>query len=77
MLDGGELQVEVGEDLRVNLTGWAQTGVRGPAERGVRRGAAQKGASMRPSKRLERIPPYAFAQLEAKIAREAQGRAWM
>ncbi len=25
---------------------------------------------MRPSKRLERIPPYAFAQLEAKIARK-------
>ena len=24
MLDGGELQVEVGEDLRVNLTGWAR-----------------------------------------------------
>jgi diaminopimelate epimerase len=23
-LDGGELQVEVGEDLRVNLTGWAR-----------------------------------------------------
>jgi diaminopimelate epimerase len=23
MLDGGELEVEVGEDLRVNLTGWA------------------------------------------------------
>jgi diaminopimelate epimerase len=24
VLDGGELQVEVGEDLRVNLTGWAK-----------------------------------------------------
>ncbi|HEX4435454.1 MAG TPA: diaminopimelate epimerase [Solirubrobacteraceae bacterium] len=24
VLDGGELQVEVGEDLRVNLTGWAR-----------------------------------------------------
>ena len=23
-LDGGELEVEVGEDLRVNLTGWAR-----------------------------------------------------
>ena len=23
VLDGGELEVEVGEDLRVNLTGWA------------------------------------------------------
>ncbi len=31
---------------------------------------------MRPSKRLERIPPYAFAELERKIAAEAQGRAW-
>src|ERR1700739_3978137 len=29
---------------------------------------------MRPSKRLERIPPYAFAQLERKIAeKRAQG----
>ena len=24
VLDGGELEVEVGEDLRVNLTGWAR-----------------------------------------------------
>jgi diaminopimelate epimerase len=24
VLDGGELDVEVGEDLRVNLTGWAR-----------------------------------------------------
>jgi diaminopimelate epimerase len=24
LLDGGELNVEVGEDLRVNLTGWAR-----------------------------------------------------
>jgi diaminopimelate epimerase len=25
VLDGGELEVEVGEDLRVNLTGWARS----------------------------------------------------
>jgi diaminopimelate epimerase len=24
LLDGGELEVEVGEDLQVNLTGWAR-----------------------------------------------------
>jgi diaminopimelate epimerase len=24
LLDGGELEVEVGEDLRINLTGWAR-----------------------------------------------------
>jgi diaminopimelate epimerase len=24
MLDGGELEVEVGEDLEINLTGWAK-----------------------------------------------------
>ncbi len=24
VLDGGELEVEVGEDLHVNLTGWAR-----------------------------------------------------
>src|ERR1035437_10783313 len=29
---------------------------------------------MRPSKRLERIPPYAFAELERKIARERKER---
>jgi diaminopimelate epimerase len=23
-LDGGELEVDIGEDLRVNLTGWAR-----------------------------------------------------
>ena len=27
-LDGGELEVEVGEDLRVDLTGWARARVR-------------------------------------------------
>ena len=31
---------------------------------------------MRPSKRLERIPPYAFAQLERKIA-EKRAAGWM
>jgi diaminopimelate epimerase len=29
VLDGGELEVEVGEDLHVNLTGWARARVRG------------------------------------------------
>jgi diaminopimelate epimerase len=24
VLDGGELEVEVGEDLQINLTGWAR-----------------------------------------------------
>ena len=33
-LDGGELEVEVGEDLHVNLTGWAVPGVPGHADRG-------------------------------------------
>ena len=41
VLDGGELEVEVGEDLRVNLTGWARAGVRGTPERGVLGGAAR------------------------------------
>ena len=40
VLDGGELEVEVGEDLRVNLTGWARARVRGRARRRVRKGAA-------------------------------------
>jgi diaminopimelate epimerase len=29
VLDGGELEVEVGEDLRINLTGWAVPVFRG------------------------------------------------
>ena len=31
-LDGGELEVEVGEDLHVNLTGWARARVPGRAQ---------------------------------------------
>ena len=31
-LDGGELEVEVGEDLHVNLTGWARARLRGRAQ---------------------------------------------
>ena len=29
VLDGGELEVEVGEDLHINLTGWAVPVIRG------------------------------------------------
>ena len=29
VLDGGELEVEVGEDLHINLTGWAVPVMRG------------------------------------------------
>ena len=61
-LDGGELEVEVGEDLQVTLTGWARPVCAG------RSAKTSKGSCMKPSKRLERIPPYAFAQLERKIA---------
>ena len=28
-LDGGDLQVDVGEDLDINLTGWAKPVIRG------------------------------------------------
>ena len=38
-LDGGELEVDVGEDLRVNLTGWARPVFAGRSAR-VRKGAA-------------------------------------
>ena len=34
-LDGGELEVDVGEDLHVDLTGWAVPGLRGRAQRRV------------------------------------------
>ena len=62
-LDGGELEVDVGEDLHVDLTGWAVPVYAGDAERRVRRGAACE-----PSSRLDRLPPYLFAELERKIA---------
>ena len=38
-LDGGDLEVEVGEDLHVNLTGWAVPVYSGRAQRRVREGA--------------------------------------
>ena len=64
VLDGGELEVEVG---------------RGPARAPDRLGACpcspgraqrrvRSRSCMKPSKRLERIPPYLFAELERKIA---------
>ena len=41
-LDGGELEVEVGEDLHVNLTGWARAGVPRRAERRAGGGAIRE-----------------------------------
>ena len=63
VLDGGELEVEVGEDLQRRPDRLGAARVRGPPQR-----RTSKRSCMRPSKRLERIPPYAFAQLERKIA---------
>ena len=40
VLDGGELEVEVGEDLHVNLSGWAVPVFRGALARGVHQGVA-------------------------------------
>ena len=40
VLDGGELEVEVGEDLEIKLTGWAVPGVPRNARRRIREGAA-------------------------------------
>ena len=40
VLDGGELDVEVGEDLHINLTGWAVPVFRGDAGRRVHQGVA-------------------------------------
>ena len=39
-LDGGELEVEVGEDMHVNLTGWAVPVYAGDAQRRIPGGAA-------------------------------------
>ena len=58
----------MGEDLHVNLTGWARPGVRGASSADE----FIEGAACRPSKRLERIPPYLFAELERKIAESAR-----
>ncbi len=71
-LDGGELEVEVGPDLDVTLTGWAEPVFSGEFSDEF---VADAGARvMRPAERLERIPPYLFAQLEQKIAdRKAAG----
>ena len=62
VLDGGELEVEVGEDLHINLTGWAVPVFAGRSPRNSSR------TCVRPSSRLEQIPPYLFAELERKIA---------
>ena len=40
LLDGGELEVEVGEELSISLSGWARARVRGHARPRVREGAA-------------------------------------
>ena len=61
-LDGGELEVEVGEDLHVNLTGWAVPVYAGELSDEFAR------SCVRHSKRLDRLPPYLFAELERKIA---------
>jgi hypothetical protein len=61
-LDGGELEVEVSDDLHVNLTGWAV-----PVYRASWPTSSSR-SCMQPADRLGRIPPYLFAELERKIA---------
>ena len=63
-LDGGELEVEVGEDLHVDLTGWARPVYRGDAER-----RADRGAACRPSK-----PPGAPARRTCSPSSSARSR---
>ena len=41
-LEGGELEVEIGEDLAVRLTGWARAGLRRRALAGAARGARRR-----------------------------------
>ena len=64
-LDGGELVVDVEEDLHFNLSGWARARVPGRARRRL---PHRTGEPVKPSRRLDRIPPYLFAELERKIA---------
>ncbi len=66
-LDGGELEVEVGEDLHINLTGWARPVFAGTLSEDFLKELTTP-ECMKPSERLSRIPPYLFAELERKIA---------
>ena len=68
-LDGGELDVDVDDELNFTLTGWAEPVFRG--ELSDELVAALEQTLMPASKRLEQIQPYPFAQLERKIEREA------
>ncbi len=69
VLDGGELEVEVGEDLHITLTGWAV-----PVYRGALADDFLEELRCDRAKRLEQIPPYLFAELERKVsAKRAAG----
>ena len=64
-LDGGELEVDVAEDLHIDLTGWAR-----PVDEGRRaRQEADEGAACEPSSRLGACP-RTCCELERKIAKE-------
>ncbi len=55
--------------MHVNLTGWAR-----PVYAGTLSEEFVKELAMQPSSRLDRLPPYLFAELERKITeRKAAG----
>ena len=62
VLDGGELGVEVSGELEIKLSGWAV-----PVFRGTLAEDLHRGAECDASSRLDRIPPYMFAELERKV----------
>ena len=71
MLDGGELEVEVGHQLDVALTVGPS-----PCSPGSCRTSSSRSWRRRreTTERLGRIPPYLFAELERKIvAKKAAG----
>ena len=84
-LDGGELEVEIGEDLAVRLTGWAEPVYAGELSPELLQALAELDQSSEslgsapmaiadPSKRLEAMPPYMFAGTRAADRREARRR---
>ncbi len=74
-LDGGELEVEISQELDLVLTGTAARVYAGELDPGLiersrrpRSSLARRWRSPIPARRLEAMPPYMFAELERKVA---------
>ena len=68
LLDGGELEVEVGAELQIGLRAGPY-----PCSRALSPRSSSR-SCMRSSRRLDKVSPYLFAELERKIsAKRAAG----